>query len=42
MIPVKVGDKNMIDPEGIVSEFPKLNLGSLTAIDQKKPLIYFK
>jgi hypothetical protein len=40
MITVKMRNENMIDPCGTKAEFSKLNLRTLSAINQKKPLIH--
>jgi hypothetical protein len=42
MVSMKVGDKNMADPGRIELVAPELDLRSLPAIDQKKPLIHIK
>jgi len=37
MIPVKVGDENMMDPGNVETELPETDLGTFPAVYQKEP-----
>jgi len=42
MVPVQVGDKDVVDTGQGYPLLPEPDLGTLSAVDQKKPLIYFE
>jgi hypothetical protein len=40
MIAMKVADEYVIDPAETYPGFPELHLGTFSAVDQKKALVY--